>query len=301
MANGQPNVGKAGGGAAAAFEAAQKALDPGVIEALGPSVGLHVEDHTFQAIDSEGRWKPKEEFPDRAFTQTHASGPKHERFGQTYGKLLRFTSPLVTLSVKGVPESLAVVDATWWSDGLEIYAGHAGLARAQGWGSIWDNRANVVLAGTPFGNYYPANYLITVSGFINPVGPSFCEFRGGIVIGADGRLARPDSKVSAAKRRSARTRGPKKPDGKLTGTPSDIPAYLEWWSRDGKQAQNAEWKNGQGFVLEVKAMDPKSWPAEIEEWLEKVVGGGTTAPLDGSAEGQVGRAIPSVGGPARCH
>ena len=30
----------------------------------------------------------------------------------------------------------------------------------------------------------------------------------------------------------------------------------------------------QGFVLEVKAMDPKSWPAEIEEWLEKVVGGG---------------------------
>src|SRR5690242_19840987 len=48
----------AAGEAGAAGFAFEKILDPGLVSALGPQSGLQVEPVLFQAIETEGRWKP---------------------------------------------------------------------------------------------------------------------------------------------------------------------------------------------------------------------------------------------------
>jgi hypothetical protein len=103
--------------------------------------------------------------------------------------LIRLAGPLsllLNMSSVGIQNS-ATVDVTWWDDGLEIWGGYAGLApspKPTGFGSVFGHRARIDLAGCPFGNFLPARYLITASGWINPVGAQYYEFRCGVVIKA---------------------------------------------------------------------------------------------------------------------
>jgi hypothetical protein len=78
-----------------------------------------------------------------------------------------------------------IIDVNWLSDGVEILAGYAGVAQASGFLSLFGHRVKVDIAGTNVGNDLPASFLIGLSGYVNPVGPVFLEFRCGVVINAD--------------------------------------------------------------------------------------------------------------------
>lgn len=86
----------------------------------------------------------------------------------------------------------AAIDVTWWDDGLEIWGGFAGLAPGTvGFGSVFGHRAQIEVTGCTYGNYLPARYLVVASGWINPVGPQYYEFRCGAVIRAGMRSLQP--------------------------------------------------------------------------------------------------------------
>src|SRR5262249_45346792 len=97
-------------------------------------------------------------------------------------------APLVgTALVKLLKETIfapgyVVIDANYIVDGTEIFAGYAGLAHASGFKSIYGHRAKIDIGGVIVGNYLPAAYLLGLSGYVNPVGPVFIEFRCGVVI-----------------------------------------------------------------------------------------------------------------------
>jgi hypothetical protein len=78
----------------------------------------------------------------------------------------------------------AVIGAEWQHDDLEIWGGFAGLTSATGFGSVFGHRANVQLLGTVYGNYLPGAYMVAMSGWVNPVGTKYVEFRCAVVIQA---------------------------------------------------------------------------------------------------------------------
>jgi len=91
---------------------------------------------------------------------------------------------LVSIYTALFEEASAQITADWQHDGLEICGGFAGLTKATGFGSVFGHRANVQLSGTVYGNYLPASYLIGMSGYVNPVGPKYVEFRCAAVVQA---------------------------------------------------------------------------------------------------------------------
>jgi hypothetical protein len=169
------------------------------IQALGPQSGLQVEPVTFQSIEQEGRWKPQTLVADPSSTARvfELAGHAQNSSGGTpllnemYGKVVQYNATLFTISVKAPPgssNSVVTVDATWWADKLEIWAGYAGMASASGFSSVYDDMASIRLHAIPYGNYYPAQILITWNGWVNPTGPAYVEFRGATAIGADGAV-----------------------------------------------------------------------------------------------------------------
>ncbi len=82
--------------------------------------------------------------------------------------------------------SSAEIEAVWWADGLEIHAGQAAAKHVRGFGSLFNHQARVELSGVSFGNYFPCSYCVTFTGHVNPVGPTFEEFRGAVRLDADG-------------------------------------------------------------------------------------------------------------------
>jgi hypothetical protein len=218
-------------------EIGNELISPEMIRALSPTEGLEVTPHTFQAIESEGRWKKSPDWPQddpRIFTppakkigklrQWRATILKIEldkidqKFIQTIIKLLLATllpsvpklatttnlnqirsDPMGILAPLGkyLPSlgraladlqnpSSAEIDAIWWSDGYEIWAGQAAAKHVRGFGSLFGHQARIELNGGWYGNYFPQSYCLTFTGFINPVGPVFQELRGAVLLGADG-------------------------------------------------------------------------------------------------------------------
>ena len=192
--------------ALAKLSPADAALVVELSAALTPPSALAVTPAIFQSIEQEGRWKPAS-LMDPANTGRvlqlagHAdiSSPNPPTLNLPYGDIketnitlftLACSHPGVTVStvspyVQFSKSSQVTIDATWWSDGLEIFAGYAGLSSASGFGSVIDDNASITLHAVPFGNYFPAAVFITWTGWFNPQGPAFCEFRGGIVVYAD--------------------------------------------------------------------------------------------------------------------
>jgi hypothetical protein len=82
----------------------------------------------------------------------------------------------------------AVIDAQWQDDGLEIWGGFAGLTSAMGFMSVFGHRASVQISGTMYGNFLPGADMIVMSGFINPVGSTFVEFRCAAVVKAGKKI-----------------------------------------------------------------------------------------------------------------
>jgi hypothetical protein len=81
--------------------------------------------------------------------------------------------------------NLARVEVMWWDDALEIWGGYAGLSPgATGFGSVFGHRAHIDVTGCAYGNFLPARYLLVGSGWVNPVGPQYYEFRWGLVVRA---------------------------------------------------------------------------------------------------------------------
>jgi hypothetical protein len=112
-------------------------------------------------------------------------------------------SPLVALLNGTVlAAGTFTIGATWLVSKTEILAGYAGLFSATGFGSVYGHRAKVEIGGVPVGNYIPTAHLIGMSGYINPVGPVYIEFRCAVVV------------VSGL------------------DPPDVIPAYGSWWIRD---------------------------------------------------------------------
>lgn len=241
----------------------QKVFDPAFIEGLSPAEGLQVEGLTFQSTETEGHWKTNEAFDARKLSHSHMGDGKKDPFGKAFSDLRRFSTPLLTLNVTGDFTSSARVDATWWGDELEIYAGYAGLARANGWTMVWDNRASVTLEGVSFGNYFPAKYLITMTGFVNPIGPEFLEFRGAVVIGADGFVSEPSKDPAASKQSKKSSKAQKQ-----GSTP--YPAYMECWKRDGSEvkAPVVTWAKQDGFKIQVVSIDAHVEPEYSESHRE---------------------------------
>lgn len=125
-------------------------------------------------------------------------------------------------------KSDAYIDARWIKDGLEIWGGDAGLGRAKGFESLYGHQARVELDGIQYGNYFPSQYLITFSGNVNPLGPVFVEFKGGVIIGADGLR---------------------------------YPWYFEYWMRDGKEAvkvQRESFNPDTGWVLDLARLPSRT-------------------------------------------
>ena len=197
------------------------------IQALGPQSGLQVEPVTFQSIEQEGRWKPQSlvapSSTSRVFELAgHAenSSPATPLLSEMYAKVAKYQTTLFTISVMAPPlssNSFVTVDATWWADGLEIWAGYAGMAAATGFLSVFDDMANIRLHAIPYGNYFPAQILITWNGWVNPTGPAYVEFRGATALGADGAVR--------------------------------TPAYMQQWSRVGKTLPPLTRDPKSGFTL----------------------------------------------------
>jgi hypothetical protein len=128
--------------------------------------------------------------------------------------------PLAELLVlSSVPkENHAAVEIRWWDDGLEIWGGYAGLAPGvTGFGSVFGHRAKIDVTGFAYGNYLPARYMVVASGWINPVGPQFYEFRCGAVIRA--------------------------------GTSKPIPLFGDVWDRSGNKKELPRPGDAYGFTI----------------------------------------------------
>jgi hypothetical protein len=280
----------AAGEAGAGGFALEKILDPGLVSALGPQSGLQVEPVLFQAIETEGRWKPGGlintaqntvpstsrvfELAGHAEQQPQPPDPPEFKLNEPYGKVLSHTTHLFTLDVQGYSSTaLAVqmlgvakelpdavkqvlnvdanqdlrirctlsVDANYWSDGLEIYAGWAGMTSASGFYSAFNTTASVSLQAIPFGNYFPASVLVTWSGWVNPPGPDYWEFRGGIVLNADGSN-------SASLNPGVGVPGVQQ--SMLPGNDGP-PAFMTYWGRDPNQpARSLNYSPNNGFLLQ---------------------------------------------------
>ncbi|HEV2647275.1 MAG TPA: hypothetical protein VGU46_12995 [Acidobacteriaceae bacterium] len=261
MTKGQAEPAAEGGGALAAVqELAGKLVDPSFLVAMGPQSALQVTPVTFQAVESEGRWKPPgildpaqmiadpenngKTIPDPAhpgsMSRVFESNSKlrgavpysfKDVKSAKFGKLKPQHAVLFTLTCSS--GSQVVIDARWWSDGAEIYGGYAGMASAKGFGSIYNDMASITLQATPFGNHYPAQVLITWTGWVNPVGPTYKEFRGAFLISADGIHLDLD------------------PNG-------EQPRYVDSWDRGnnpmkggGNVDRNDNWASDTGFELKV--------------------------------------------------
>ena len=280
----------AAGEASAGGFALEKILDPGLVSALGPQSGLQVEPVLFQAIETEGRWKPGGlintapdtvsstsrvfELAGHAEQQPNPPDPPEFKFNTPYGKVLPRTTHLFTLDVQGysstalavqvlgldaavVPDAVKQVlnvdanqdlrirctlsvDANYWSDGLEIFAGWAGMTSASGFYSAFNTTASVSLQAIPFGNYFPASVLVTWSGWVNPPGPDYWEFRGGIVLNADGTDSASVSPGVGV---------PGVQQSLLPGNDGP-PAFMTYWGRDPNQpAQALNYSPDNGFLL----------------------------------------------------
>jgi len=107
------------------------------------------------------------------------------------GQVARLLGGDLVLAGSQALASRAEVGVRWYSDELEIWGGLAGLTWAKGFGSTYGHRGRVVLGGTPYGNYFPARYMIAFAGSLNPVGPSFQEFRGAVVVSAASERVEP--------------------------------------------------------------------------------------------------------------
>jgi hypothetical protein len=214
------------------------AADPGVVGGLAPSAGLQVTPALFQSIEQEGRWKPltflvqpASAARDFEFNTKH---PSLYQFGgvngQKYGQLQQAAQTLLT--IKCSSGSQVVIDATWWYDELEIYAGFAGMASAAGFGSSnFNDTASISLQAISFGNYFPAEVLIVWTGWVNPTGTNYKEFRGGIVVNANGFVSTPL---------------PNQPNG---------PPYMQAWDRGKPPDPPLRWSSS-GFRLEVTSLLP---------------------------------------------
>jgi hypothetical protein len=237
--------------AAAAAKALANISDPAVIVALGPQSALQVTPVTFQSVEQEGRWKPlsfvaSPSSTGRAFEiQGHtgkASGGKIQ-LAEPYGKVTQCACPLFSLDMPSIQDTLGqsgarstlLVEAMWWADGLEIHGGYAGLGRATGFGSVWDTMASITLQATPFGNYYPATTLLTWSGWVNPIGPAYWEFRGALLVRADGTNNGADQPT---------------PQYSATELAQRPPAYMDVWGRqEAEKTQADNWNKSKGFLL----------------------------------------------------
>jgi hypothetical protein len=232
-----------------ALSAAGKLLDPAVVVGLSPHSALQVTPVTFQSVEQEGRWKPASLVAalGRAFElQNHAessSPPSKPRLAEPYGTVTQYWCPLFSLDMPSIGATLGTsearstlrVDAIWWGDGLEIYGGYAGLGRAQGFGSIWDTMASTSLQATPFGNYYPATTLLTWSGWVNPIGSAYWEFRGALLVRADGTNNGKDQPV------------PQYSGQVMAQKP---PVYMDVWGRQPDETKQANgWNLTSGFLL----------------------------------------------------
>jgi hypothetical protein len=115
-------------------------------------------------------------------------------FGIAAGITVTLAAPALTLmDMSSIgDDNRAAIDVTWWDDGLEIWGGYAGLAPGtKGFGSVFGHRAKIDVTGCTYGNYLPARYLIVASGWVNPVGPQYYEFRCGAMIRAGRRGMQP--------------------------------------------------------------------------------------------------------------
>ena len=121
------------------------------------------------------------------------------------------------------------VGAAWLVSQTEILGGYAGLFSATGFGSVYGHRAKVDIGGVSLGNYIPTAQLIGMSGYVNPVGPIFVEFRCAVVI------------VSGS------------------GDPDVIPVYGTWWTRDSKSEREMKLDSSNStWVIDMS--DPYSPP-----------------------------------------
>ena len=230
---------------------------------LGPQSGLQVTPVVFQSIEQEGRWKPvslvdQDHSPGRNFELNqqiaNAANPSQAAFYRSqltpelWGTVSQSRNTLFTVSCSSLlrgPSSFSV-DATWWADGLEIWGGYAGLSQAQGFRDVLDDMAAASLYAAPFGNYYPARMLIGWSGWVNPVGENYFDFRGAIVLSADGTLA--GSGSSGASLTPVKISTPTNSSGSSQLT--SLPAFMQYWARDGSDPKNVSWDNQSGFSLD---------------------------------------------------
>jgi hypothetical protein len=212
--------------------------------------------------------------------------PVERKLQEPYGPVVEHTAHLFTLDVPGVsstalalailrvlgpsvPAGVAAalvpaqeigvrctltIDATWWSDGLEIFAGWAGMANATGFASIFNTTANVALQAIPFGNYYPASVLVTWSGWVNPIGPAYWDFRGGMVLNADGTNSVSGNMLATM---------PGVTQQSWQQASDETPAFMKYWSRGKQQPQDVtDWTKDKGFVLQMRGIPsmPRSTP-----------------------------------------
>lgn len=217
--------------------------DPSVVSSLSPSSALQVTPAIFQSTEQEGRWKPQalvdKGSNSRYFElqkQLNNIKPSKVTLNEPYGEIHPFHQVLFDITVQpagnniipaeiidiltrlnptGRPSlnqgSYARFDVNWWSDGLEIWSGVAGLSsKAYGFRHSWDDTCAVSFYAMPYGNYFPAKILIAWWGWINPICRKFLEFRGAMTICADGSTSDPLFKNTSGK--------------------SD-PVYMEVWSR----------------------------------------------------------------------
>jgi hypothetical protein len=232
--------------------AAEKAIDPATIEGLSPSSALQVTPATFQSIEQEGRWKPDDILDDKSKAgrplgiklssgsgQTYNIGQSKET---AYGSITRSFEYIVSITCTS--GSQVYIGVTWWSDGLEIYAGLAGMYSSAGFGSVYSDTASISLQAIPLGNYYPAQALITWTGWVNPAGPDYWEFLGAFGVSATGKISQ-----------------------------SIQPMMLAW--QRGKKPSFLKWSSKNGFELVVSSV----WPSNLNQFFGTVArgGGGSSA------------------------
>lgn len=247
--------------------AAGQLLGPDIVQAFNPSVGLQVTPAVFQSVEQEGRWKPASlvapgssarqfELAGHAETSSPPKPKLHERYAPlkqasaTLFKIsmpapsnpLKFLGPLLGDIGSLMSDSSLTIYATWWTDGMEIWGGYAGLAQATGFLSVYHHRANISLQAIPFGNYYPALALITWSGWVSGYDyDHYFEFRGAIVVRADDQVLGTD--VGDIDIMDVVPGAP-------VGAPSGDPGYMTCWTRQpGAKQKRLTWTD-RGFVLD---------------------------------------------------
>jgi hypothetical protein len=223
-----------------ALDALKELVTPEMIRALSPTEGFEAKPHTFQAVETEGRWKKAADFgqgraleppttkslspgkldpakPNRATVLSNKiGGIKPDIVSALIRTILDTISPQTQLATTvlpnmtptlppavakafpqlnsvfealSAPSTVAEIEAVWWSDNLEIWSGQAAARHVNGFNSLFGHQARVELDGVSFGNYFPLSYCLTFTGYVNPVGPVFEEFRGAVRLGADGKAS----------------------------------------------------------------------------------------------------------------